>query len=98
MQTFRNTRTRASSVGASAAALPGSIERESRQPGECRTYAAYTLIAPLIAMAAKSIYVRRERSMNLLYGVLYSYYSSVALFWIFPFAVATVRSRRWLTR
>jgi len=43
-------------------------------------------------------YLRSERSMNFLYGVLYTYYSAIALFWIFPYAVATVRSRKWMTR
>jgi hyaluronan synthase len=36
--------------------------------------------------------------MSFLYGVLYTYYSAIALFWIFPYAVATVRSRKWMTR
>jgi hyaluronan synthase len=54
-------------------------------------------------MAAMSIfqvlyYLRVERSFNCLYGVLYAYFSSIALFWIFPYAVATVRARGWLTR
>ncbi|MBW4050708.1 MAG: glycosyltransferase family 2 protein [Proteobacteria bacterium] len=43
-------------------------------------------------------YLRSERSLNFAYGVLYAYYSSFALFWIFPYAVATVRARGWLTR
>ncbi len=43
-------------------------------------------------------YLRSERSFDFLYGVLYSYFSSFALFWIFPYAVATVRARAWLTR
>jgi hyaluronan synthase len=30
--------------------------------------------------------------------VLYAYFSFVALFWIFPYAVLTVRSRSWMTR
>ena len=63
-----------------------------------------TITLPMMGtMLAKSVfrvlyYLRSERSMNFLYGVLYSYYSSVALFWIFPYAVATVRSRKWMTR
>lgn len=43
-------------------------------------------------------YLRSERSPDFFYGVVYSYYSLVALFWIFPVAVLTVRSRSWLTR
>jgi hyaluronan synthase len=43
-------------------------------------------------------FLRTERSWAFLYGVLYAYYWFVALFWIFPYAVVTVRSRSWMTR
>jgi hyaluronan synthase len=43
-------------------------------------------------------YLRSERSPDVFYGVVYSYYSLFALFWIFPVAVFTVRARSWLTR
>jgi hyaluronan synthase len=43
-------------------------------------------------------FLRTERSWAFLYGVLYAYFSFVALFWIFPYAAVTVRSRSWLTR
>jgi hyaluronan synthase len=42
--------------------------------------------------------LRSERSLEFLYGVLYSYFAFFTLFWIFPYAVATVRARSWLTR
>lgn len=42
--------------------------------------------------------LRSERSADAFYGLVYSYYSLVALFWIFPVALFTVRSRSWLTR
>jgi hyaluronan synthase len=63
-----------------------------------------TITVPVMTtMGAMSLfsvlyYLRSERSMNFLYGVLYIYYSAIALFWIFPYAVATVRSRKWMTR
>jgi hyaluronan synthase len=63
-----------------------------------------TITVPMMTtMGAMSLFsvlyfLRSERSMNFLYGVLYTYYSSIALFWIFPYAVATVRSRKWMTR
>jgi len=63
-----------------------------------------TISMPLMAtMGAMSLFsvlyfLRTERSMSFLYGVLYTYYSAIALFWIFPYAVATVRSRKWMTR
>lgn len=43
-------------------------------------------------------YLRSERSFNMVYGVLYEYFSFFFLFWIFPWAVITVRARGWLTR
>lgn len=62
------------------------------------------IVGPTLAvMAAMSLfqvlyYLRAERSFHFLYGVLYAYFSSIALFWILPYAAATVRSRGWLTR
>ncbi len=43
-------------------------------------------------------YLRSERSWDVVYGIFYSYYSFFTLFWIFPYAVLTVRARSWLTR
>lgn len=43
-------------------------------------------------------FVRSERSWEFGWGVLYAYFSTFLLFWIFPFALLTVRSRSWLTR
>jgi len=43
-------------------------------------------------------FLRSERSRAFVYGVFYSYFWLVALFWIFPYAALTVRSRSWLTR
>ncbi len=63
-----------------------------------------TITGPMFAtMGVASLchvlyFLRTERSFAFLYGVLYAYFSSIALFWIFPYAVATVRSRGWLTR
>jgi hyaluronan synthase len=43
-------------------------------------------------------YLHSERSWDFVYGVFYSYFSFFFLFWIFPTAVITVRSRSWMTR
>jgi len=43
-------------------------------------------------------YLRSERSPDFLYGVLYAYFAFFGLFWIFPYALVTVRARSWLTR
>ncbi|HET9181852.1 MAG TPA: glycosyltransferase [Candidatus Angelobacter sp.] len=56
------------------------------------------LIIGVISALNTLYYLRSERSPDFFYGILYSYYSLFALFWIFPFALCTVRSRGWLTR
>lgn len=43
-------------------------------------------------------YLRSERSWDFVFGILYAYYSAFALFWLFPYAVLTVRAKGWLTR
>lgn len=43
-------------------------------------------------------YLYQESSMRFVHGILYSYFAFFALWWIFPYAVATVRSRSWMTR
>jgi hyaluronan synthase len=52
----------------------------------------------LVSLVNMLYYLRSERSFDFLYGVLYAYFSSFTLFWIFPYAVMTVRARGWLTR
>lgn len=43
-------------------------------------------------------YLQREPSWDFLYGIFYAYFSFFTLFWVFPYAVFTVRSRSWMTR
>jgi hyaluronan synthase len=43
-------------------------------------------------------YLRSERSWTFIYGIFYSYFSVFTLFWIFPYALFTLRSRSWMTR
>lgn len=43
-------------------------------------------------------YLHGERSLDIVYGVLFSYFSFFSLFWIFPWAAVTVRARGWMTR
>jgi hyaluronan synthase len=64
---------------------------------------ALVLPRVLVAVGAVSFfyslyYLRSERSFNVLYGVLFEYFSFFLLFWVFPWAVLTVRTRGWLTR
>ena len=62
-----------------------------------------TLLRMLVAVGMVSsfytlYYLRSERSWDYVFGILYSYFSLVALTWIFPYAVLTVKARAWLTR
>jgi hyaluronan synthase len=62
-----------------------------------------TVVRFLFAMGLMSFlnmfyYLQREPSWDFLYGIFYAYFSFFALFWIFPYAVFTVRSRAWMTR
>lgn len=43
-------------------------------------------------------YLRSERSWDFLYGIGYAFFSTFALFWIFPYALFTARAQGWLTR
>ena len=43
-------------------------------------------------------FLRSERSLAFLWGVIYAYFALFALSWIFPYAAMTVRKRGWLTR
>jgi len=43
-------------------------------------------------------YLYTERSWLFLYGIIYAYFSFFTLFWIFPYALVTVRAKTWGTR
>ena len=43
-------------------------------------------------------YFWRERDMDFVYGILYSYYAFFLLKWIRPYAFLTLRNGRWMTR
>ena len=63
----------------------------------------YTILRMLFAIGMMSTltmfyYLRSERSWDVVYGVIYAYYSVFVLSWIFPYAMFTVRARSWLTR
>jgi hyaluronan synthase len=62
-----------------------------------------TILRLLFAIGSMSFlntlyYFRSERSWDFIYGILYSYFSAFTLFWIFPYAIFSVRSRSWMTR
>ncbi len=43
-------------------------------------------------------YLHSEDSWDFLYGIFYAYFSLFTLFWVFPYAALTVRSKSWMTR
>jgi hyaluronan synthase len=43
-------------------------------------------------------YFHQERDFEFIYGILYSYFAFLALNWVRPYALFTVRNSRWLTR
>lgn len=62
-----------------------------------------TLMRVLVAIGAMATfymlyYLRSEKSLDFVYGIAYAYFAFFTLFWIFPYAVLTVRARSWLTR
>lgn len=66
-------------------------------------YDPITLVRVLLAIGLLSLaytlfYLRSERSWCFLFGVAYAYFSFFTIFWVFPWAVLTVRSRSWMTR
>jgi hyaluronan synthase len=56
------------------------------------------IIIGFVAALNMIYYLRSERSWDFIYGIFYAYFSFFTLFWIFPYAVATLRSRSWMTR
>lgn len=63
----------------------------------------WTILRLLISIGLVSVFytlyfLQSERSREFFFGVLYAYFYFLSLFWIFPYALATVRNRAWLTR
>ncbi len=57
------------------------------------------LISIGIVAAFYSLYfLQSERSREFFFGICYAYFHFVSLLWIFPYALATVRNRSWMTR
>ncbi len=52
----------------------------------------------IASLLATLYYLRQERDMDFVYGVLYTFYAVVFLRWIKPYAFLTLRDGRWLTR
>jgi len=62
-----------------------------------------TILRLMFAMGMVSFfhmlyYLHSEHSWDFVYGILYVYFSFFTLFWVFPYAAITLRSRSWMTR
>ncbi len=63
----------------------------------------WTILRLLLSIGLVSLFytlyfLHSERSREFLFGIVYAYFYFVSLLWIFPYALMTVRNRRWLTR
>ena len=63
----------------------------------------YALVRVLFVIGALSLlnvlyYLHSEPSWDFLFGILYAYFAFFGLFWIFPAAACSLRSRSWMTR
>ncbi len=58
----------------------------------------FLLVIGIGATFSMLYYVYREKSMRFVHGILYSYFAFFTLWWVFPYAIMTVRSRSWMTR
>jgi hyaluronan synthase len=58
----------------------------------------FLLSVGIMSLFYTAYFLRTERSLHFFYGVLYAFFSTFTLFWIFPYAFFTVRARSWLTR
>ncbi len=56
-----------------------------------------TVMAPVSSILTFH-YFWREKDMDFVYGILYSYYAFFLLKWIRPYAFLTLRNGRWMTR
>lgn len=56
------------------------------------------LLSTLFALPYALVYLRSERSTDVLFGILYGWFALFGLFWVQPFATLTVRRNGWLTR
>jgi len=61
-------------------------------------FGRFLLAVGIVGIFYSLYFLRSERSLEFLFAVIFSYFSFFTMFWIFPYAVVTVRARSWLTR
>jgi hyaluronan synthase len=60
--------------------------------------ARFLLAVGIVGLFYSLYFLRSERSAEFLLAIVFSYFSFFTMFWIFPYALFTVRARSWLTR
>ena len=55
-------------------------------------------ITGVVALLYGAVYLKSERSWEVVFGICYAYFALFALFWVQPYATMTVRENGWLTR
>lgn len=58
----------------------------------------FLLAVGIVGLFYSLYFLRSERSAEFLLAIVFSYFAFFTMFWIFPYAVFTVRARSWLTR
>ena len=61
-------------------------------------FAQAALATTLIAVMYGLVFLRSERSTEVIFGVLYAWFALFALIWVQPLATLTVRKNGWMTR
>lgn len=61
-------------------------------------FARVALATTLIAVLYGLVFLRSERSTEVLFGILYAWFAMFALIWVQPLATLTVRKNGWMTR
>jgi hyaluronan synthase len=61
-------------------------------------FARFLIAVGIVGLFYSLYFLRSERSAEFLLAIVFSYFSFFTMFWIFPYAVFTVRARSWLTR
>ncbi len=52
----------------------------------------------VLTLIYMTYYIHQERDGEFIYGILYSYFAFLALYWVQPYAFFTLTNDRWLTR
>ncbi|TNF31887.1 MAG: glycosyltransferase [Deltaproteobacteria bacterium] len=61
-------------------------------------FARAALATTLIAVLYGLVFLRSERSTEVLFGILYAWFAMFGLIWVQPLATLTVRKNGWMTR